>query len=148
MFFKCAWKICHFKSFKFVCHFLLRSGAQPMQISQQCCYHESKAAVYSSTPTKSEHWVPTLQTQRPSWAGTLRASPQGSWIKWLSNAYAGHRCRQTVRPWRKGVVKRGCGCGCWWYYYLRSRWQRLENRGRNCQLSACRAFTIHRWTHR
>lgn len=29
-----------------------------MQISQQCCYHESKAAVYSSTPTKSEHRVP------------------------------------------------------------------------------------------
>lgn len=59
MFFKCAWKICHFKSFKFVCHFLLRSGAQPMQISQQCCYHESKAAVYSSTPTKSKYQVVT-----------------------------------------------------------------------------------------
>lgn len=42
----------------------------------------------------------TLQTQRPSWAGALRASPQGSWIKWLSNAYAGHRCR-------KGVVQKG-----------------------------------------
>lgn len=103
MFFKCAWKIWHFKSLKFVCHFLLRLG-HPMQISHQCCYHESKAAVYSSTPTKSVPSGNSNSKTKLSWKGessrVLNQVPEQR-LRWIQT--------QTVLP----PKERGSYKGVW-----------------------------------
>lgn len=84
------------------------------------------------------------QVELEHWGRVLKGPESSGWATPTLGTDADRQCA----PEERGSCKRGCGCGCWWYYYLRSRWQRLESRGRNCQLSACRAFTIHRWTHR